>query len=226
MHILIVEKDALAAAALREKLHPAKVDVAEDGLEAVDYCKSYEFSAILVALPVVDMPATQLVRSLRTDKVTAPILVLLDKEPITSWQTIELFNAGADGHMPHDVSGDYLRAYVNAVVRRASNAPQPRLSVGGLEIDLSSRTVFFDNKPVRITQKEYDMMELMALRRGNVVTKEAFMQHMYQHTDEPEIKIVDVSMCKLRKKLREQTGLSPIETCWGRGYVLREPAAA
>jgi two-component system, cell cycle response regulator CtrA len=96
---------------------------------------------------------------------------------------------------------------------------------GKLLVNLNSRTVEVDGQPIELTGKEYDILELLSLRKGTTLTKEMFLNHLYGGMDEPELKIIDVFICKLRKKLGQATGgENYIETVWGRGYVLRDPA--
>jgi len=96
--------------------------------------------------------------------------------------------------------------------------------VGRLEVNLDTRTAAVDNDPIHLTGKEYGILELLTLRKGSTLTKEQFLNHLYGGMDEPELKIIDVFICKLRKKLAQATGgTNYIETVWGRGYVLRDP---
>ena len=109
----------------------------------------------------------------------------------------------------------------------SSSAPNclSTIRTGDLVIDLNSCVVSVDGKPVRLTGKEYGILELLSLQKGTTVTKEMFLTHLYNGVHEPEIKIIDVFVCKLRKKLAQATpGNHYIETVWGRGYVLRDPA--
>jgi two-component system cell cycle response regulator CtrA len=95
-----------------------------------------------------------------------------------------------------------------------------------LAVNLDTRVVSVDDQPVHLTGKEYAILELLSLRKGTVLTKEMFLDHLYRGMDEPEPKIIDVFVCKLRKKLAQATGGNHyIETVWGRGYTLRDPAA-
>jgi two-component system, cell cycle response regulator CtrA len=121
-----------------------------------------------------------------------------------------------------------------AVAREVSNAvgiPSParnhqsKIRTGDLLVDLETHVVTADGKPVRLTGKEYSILELLSLRQGVTVTKEMLLGHLYRGKDEPELKIIDVFVCHLRKKLAEATGGKQcIETIWGRGYRLRGPA--
>jgi two-component system cell cycle response regulator CtrA len=96
--------------------------------------------------------------------------------------------------------------------------------VGKVRVNLDTRTVEAGGKPLHLTGKEYGILELLALRKGTTLTKEMFLNHLYGGMDEPEVKIIDVFICKLRKKIQDLTGGDNyIETVWGRGYVLRDP---
>src|ERR1700736_1539022 len=101
------------------------------------------------------------------------------------------------------------------------------IQTGEFLVNLDTRVVSVDGKRVHLTGKEYGILELLSLRKGSTVTKEMFLNHLYAGRDEPEIKIVDVFVCKLRQKLAQATGGKHyIETVWGRGYVLRDPVEA
>jgi two-component system cell cycle response regulator CtrA len=99
------------------------------------------------------------------------------------------------------------------------------IRTGAVNVNLDAKTVDVDGSAVHLTGKEYQMLELLSLRKGTTLTKEMFLNHLYGGMDEPELKIIDVFICKLRKKLAEATGgQNYIETVWGRGYVLRDPS--
>ncbi len=116
-------------------------------------------------------------------------------------------------------------ARIHAIVRRAKGHPQSVISTGKLAVNLYTHSVTAEGRPVHLTGKEYAILELLSLRKGATLTKEMFLNHLYGGMDEPELKIIDVFVCKLRKKLKAATGgESHIETMWGRGYVLRDPA--
>jgi two-component system cell cycle response regulator CtrA len=115
---------------------------------------------------------------------------------------------------------------MQAVIRRSKGFSQPNLHVGNLQLNLDSREVLVDGNPVHLTGKEYAILELLVLRKGMVLTKEAFLNHLYGGMDEPEVKIIDVFICKLRKKLAQAGADNLIGTVWGRGYMVREPGTA
>jgi two-component system cell cycle response regulator CtrA len=112
-------------------------------------------------------------------------------------------------------------------VRRSKGHSESTIRTGKLLVNLDSRVVSVEDQPVHLTGKEYGILELLSLRKGTTLTKEMFLNHLYGGMDEPELKIIDVFVCKLRKKLAQATGGKHyIETVWGRGYVLRDPVEA
>jgi two-component system cell cycle response regulator CtrA len=131
---------------------------------------------------------------------------------------------GADDYLTKPFHKDELVARIHAIVRRSKGHAQSVIQTGNLRVNLDTKTVEIDGQRVHLTSKEYQMLELLSLRKGTTLTKEMFLNHLYGGIDEPELKIIDVFICKLRKKLAQaNTGQHYIETVWGRGYVLRDP---
>jgi len=119
-----------------------------------------------------------------------------------------------------------LIARIHAIVRRSKGHAQSVITTGDLVVNLDAKTVEVGGQRVHLTGKEYQMLELLSLRKGTTLTKEMFLNHLYGGMDEPELKIIDVFICKLRKKLDAVSGSQNyIETVWGRGYVLRDQEA-
>jgi two-component system cell cycle response regulator CtrA len=118
---------------------------------------------------------------------------------------------------------DELVARIYAIVRRSKGHAESVVITGDLCVNLDTKIVKVGGTHVHLTGKEYQMLELLSLRKGTTLTKEMFLNNLYGGMDEPEIKIIDVFICKLRKKLANaSSGKDYIETVWGRGYVLRE----
>jgi two-component system cell cycle response regulator CtrA len=170
------------------------------------------------------MNGQDVLRQLRLAKVDTPILILTGADDTEN--KIRSFGFGADDYMTKPFHREELVARIHAIIRRSKGHSQSVIRTGKISVNLDAKTVDADGTPVHLTGKEYQMLELLSLRKGTTLTKEMFLNHLYGGMDEPELKIIDVFICKLRKKLSEATGGDNyIETVWGRGYVLREPAA-
>jgi two-component system cell cycle response regulator CtrA len=118
-----------------------------------------------------------------------------------------------------------LIARIQTIVRRSRGHSESTVKTGKLTVNLDTRTVEVDGQPLHLTGKEYGILGLLSLRKGTTLTKEVFLNDLYGGMDEPELKIIDVFICKLRKKLNAATGGEDyIKTVWGRGYTLRDPS--
>ena len=172
-----------------------------------------------------DMNGLEVLRQLRVAKITTPILILSGND--AAEEKVKGFGFGADDYLTKPFHREELVARIHAIVRRSKGHAQSIISTGQVNVNLDAKTVDVADVPVHLTGKEYQMLELLSLRKGTTLTKEMFLNHLYGGMDEPELKIIDVFICKLRKKLSEATnGENYIETVWGRGYVLRDPNAA
>jgi two-component system cell cycle response regulator CtrA len=151
--------------------------------------------------------------------VQTPILILSGNAIVEA--KVKALGFGADDYMTKPFHKDELVARIQAVVRRSKGHSQSVITTGKLTVNLDAKTVEVDGSRVHLTGKEYQMLELLSLRKGTTLTKEMFLNHLYGGMDEPELKIIDVFICKLRKKLAVAcNGEHYIETVWGRGYVL------
>ena len=226
MRILLIDDDPLvrrsAEAMLKnEGMVVDGTDLGEDGLEIA---KLYDYDIILLDLMLPDMDGMELLRRLRHARVTTPVLILSGLgQPENK---VRGLGGGADDYLTKPYDRAELVARIHAIVRRSKGHAEPTIRTGKLTLNLAARTVTADGRPLHLSGKEYGILELLSLRKGTTLTKEMFLNHLYGGMDEPELKIVDVFICKLRKKLALATGGEHyIETVWGRGYVLREPAA-
>ncbi len=227
MRVLLVEDDLAAARGMVLMLKSAGmvVDQAETGEEAVELARLYDYDIVVLDLILPDMEGYEVVRRMRAARQTTPVLILSGlSRPQAKVKGLGL---GADDYITKPFDRQELIARIQAIVRRSKGFSTSRLRVGNLELDIDSREVAVGGTAVHLTGKEFAILELLMLRKGVVLTKEAFLNHLYGGMDEPEVKIIDVFICKLRKKLAQQEGGdSLIGTVWGRGYVLREPTAA
>ena len=163
-----------------------------------------------------------MLRSLRLSRVKTPTLILSGLAGIKD--KVKGFGFGADDYMTKPFHKDELVARIHAVVRRSKGHAQSVVQSGDLVVNLDTKTTEVNGARVYLTGKEYQMLELLSLRKGMTISKEMFLNHLYGGMDEPELKIIDVFMCKLRKKLANASGgKNYIETVWGRGYVMRQP---
>jgi two-component system cell cycle response regulator CtrA len=225
MRVLLIEDDRATAQSIglmlkSESFNVYTTDLGEDG---VDLGKLYDYDIILLDLNLPDISGFDVLRSLRVAKVKTPILILSGLAGIGN--KVSGLGYGADDYMTKPFHKDELVARIHAIVRRSKGHAQSVVITGDLSVNLDTKTVEISGARVRLTGKEYQMLELLSLRKGTTLTKEMFLNNLYGGMDEPEIKIIDVFICKLRKKLAiASSGKDYIETVWGRGYVLREPS--
>lgn len=225
MRVLLIEDDGATAQSIELMLKSDGFNVytTDLGEEGVDLGKVYDYDIILLDLNLPDMTGFDVLKSLRVAKVNTPILILTGQGDIET--KVRGLGFGADDYMTKPFHKDELVARIHAIVRRSKGHSQSVITTGDLIVNLDAKTVEVSGQRVHLTGKEYQMLELLSLRKGTTLTKEMFLNHLYGGMDEPELKIIDVFICKLRKKLAAATnGEHYIETVWGRGYVLRDPA--
>ena len=224
MRVLLVEDDPSTQKSVKMMLEPANMvvdttDLGEDGLEIG---KLYDYDIIVLDIMLPDMDGFEVLRRLRDSRVNTPVLILSGL--VESESKVKGLGHGADDYLTKPFNKEELMARIQAIVRRSQGHAQSVIETGRLTVNLDTRTVEVDAQPIHLTGKEYGILELLSLRKGTTLTKEMFLNHLYNGMDEPELKIIDVFICKLRKKLSTATGGDNyIETVWGRGYVLRDP---
>jgi len=224
MRVLLVEDDPTTCKSIEMMLGHANLNVytTDLGEEAIDLAKLYDYDLILLDLGLPDMTGHEVLRQLRLSRIATPILILSGEGDTDS--KLKGFGFGADDYLTKPFHRDELVARIHAIIRRSKGHSQSVIRTGKINVNLDAKTVDAGGQAVHLTGKEYQMLELLSLRKGTTLTKEMFLNHLYGGMDEPELKIIDVFICKLRKKLSEATGGdSYIETVWGRGYVLRDP---
>ncbi len=224
MRVLLIEDDGATAQSIELMLKSDGFNVytTDLGEEGVDLGKVYDYDIILLDLNLPDMTGFDVLKSLRVSKINTPILILTGQGDIET--KVRGLGFGADDYMTKPFHKDELVARIHAIVRRSKGHSQSVITTGKLVVNLDAKTVEVAGQRVHLTGKEYQMLELLSLRKGTTLTKEMFLNHLYGGMDEPELKIIDVFICKLRKKLAAATqGEHYIETVWGRGYVLRDP---
>ncbi|MCW5750612.1 MAG: response regulator transcription factor [Alphaproteobacteria bacterium] len=227
MRVLLIEDDALIAKSIEMMLKGEGFNVycTDLGEEGIDLGKLYDYDIIVLDLNLPDMSGYDVLKKLRTAKVETPILILSGMAETE--KKVKGLGFGADDYLTKPFNRDELVARIHAIVRRSKGHSQSVIRTGKLAVNLDSKSVEVEGQRLHLTGKEYAMLELLSLRKGTTLTKEMFLNHLYGGMDEPELKIIDVFICKLRKKLASATGgENYIETVWGRGYVLRDSSEA
>jgi two-component system cell cycle response regulator CtrA len=225
MRVLVVEDDSATAKSIELMLKSEgficdTTSLGEDGLEIG---KLYDYDIIILDLMLPDLDGYEVLKRLRAARIKTPILILSGLAELDN--KIKGLGFGADDHLTKPFDKRELVARVQAIIRRSKGHSHSVIKTGKLTVNLDTRTVEAGGQPLHLTGKEYGILELLSLRKGTTLTKEMFLNHLYGGMDEPELKTIDVFVCKLRKKLATAcSGENYIETVWGRGYVLRDPA--
>jgi two-component system cell cycle response regulator CtrA len=224
MRVLLIEDESSTAQSIELTLKSESFNVytTDLGEEGVDLGRLYDYDIILLDLNLPDMSGFDVLRSLRVSKVKTPILILSGVASIE--HKVKCLGFGADDYMTKPFHKTELIARIHAIVRRSQGDAQSIVQTGDLVVNVDAKTVHIKQIRVNLTGKEYRMLELLSLRRGTTITKGMFLSQLYGGMDEPGIKIIDIFMCRIRKKLAIVSGGKDyIETVWGRGYLLREP---
>ena len=224
MRILLIEDDSATAKSIELMLKSQGyvVDTTDMGEDGEEIAKIYDYDILILDLMLPDMDGYEVLKNLRSAKVETPILILSGLSDIKD--KIKGLGLGADDYLIKPFDKSELVARIQAIVRRSQGHAHSEIITGKIRVNLDSRTVEVGGKPLHLTGKEYGILELLSLRKGSTLTKEQFLNHLYGGMDEPEVKIIDVFICKLRKKIQDAAGGDNyIETVWGRGYVLRDP---
>ncbi len=224
MRVLLVEDDSATAKSIQLMLKSEDyvcdtTDLGEDGLEIG---KLYDYDIIILDIMLPDIDGYEVLTRLRAARVETPILILSGLSDADD--KIRGLGSGADDYLTKPFDKRELIARIQAIVRRSKGHSDSVITTGKMKVNLDARTVEVAGSPVHLTGKEYGILELLSLRKGTTLAKEMFLNHLYGGMEEPELKIIDVFVCKLRKKISDAAeGDNYIETVWGRGYVLREP---
>jgi two-component system cell cycle response regulator CtrA len=227
MHILLVEDNPVAAKSIELKLvaEGHNVFTTDMGEDAVELTSVYDYDLVLLDLDLADMDGLDVLRAVRLKKIRTPIIILTATGDVET--KVKSLGAGADDFITKPFHKAELAARINAVVRRSRGHSESIIRTGNIALNIDTRTAEVCGTPVHLTPSEYKVLELLSLRKNSVLTKEMCLNHLYNGLREPEVKIIDVFICKLRKKLAAVAdGDNQIETVWGGGYMLRDSSAA
>jgi two-component system, cell cycle response regulator CtrA len=225
MHVLLIEDNKAVADMIKLLLSGKGFNIAaaECGEDGIDLAKRYNYDIIILDLQLPDISGLQVLRTLRSSAIETPVLVLSGNMVVDA--RVRALGIGADDFLTKPFHKDELIARIHAVVRRSQGHSQTVIATGKLSVNLDSRTVEAKGVRVPVTAREYQILELLSLRKGATLSKDLLMDHLYGGMDEPEAKIIDVFICKLRKKLASVCdGEQYIQTVWGSGYRLDDAA--
>jgi two-component system cell cycle response regulator CtrA len=223
MHILLVEDNPVAAKSIELKLlaEGHNVFVTDLGEDAIELTSVYDYDLMLLDLDLADMEGLEVLRAIRIKKIRTPVIILTASGDVET--KVKALSAGADDFITKPFHKAELAARINAVVRRSRGHSESIIRTGNIALNIDTRTAEVCGVPVHLTPSEYKVLELLSLRKNSVLTKEMCLNHLYNGLKEPEVKIIDVFICKLRKKLAAAAqGDNQIETVWGGGYMLRD----
>lgn len=190
------------------------------GEEAMEFLSLYDYDIVLLDLDLPDMSGHDLIRRIRGSGKTVPVLAISDAVPArVRAQALDL---GADDFLSGPCDIDELLARMRAIVRRSQGHTNSKLRFGCVELNMDSRDVSVNGARLPLSRREYAVLELLFLKQGVILTKGTFLNHLYCGTDEPEMKTIDVIICRLRKKLAAAGVPALVDTVWGSGYILRE----
>jgi two-component system, cell cycle response regulator CtrA len=229
MKVLLIEDDNSTAKAVQAFLCAENIvcDLSENGSEAFEIGTVYNYDVIILDIGLPDVSGHDLLEKFRASSVRTPILVLSGLQSVQ--EKVRALGFGADDYMTKPFDSQELVVRLRALSRRAEGHPSSIIKVGEIELNLDMQTIEVHGQRLDLTGKEYQILEFLMIRKGATVTKGNFLNRLYSGMDEPEEKIIDVFMCKIRRKLEKALGPDGrqyIETIWGRGYVLREPSVS
>lgn len=204
--------------------HGVRCEQAESGRDAFDFLRLYEYDLVLMDLHLSDMPGHEVVRMMRAAAFKVPVLMVADTA--TAQQKAKALDQGADDFITVPCDMQELMARIRAIVRRSAGHSNSTLRLGPVELSLDRREVRVHGQQLHISRREFAVLELLFLKQGVILNKTAFLNHLYCGMDEPEMKTIDVIICRLRKKLATAGVPMLIDTVWGCGYILRDPHAA
>ncbi|MDR1488791.1 MAG: response regulator transcription factor [Holosporales bacterium] len=223
MRLLVIEDENLIAEGIKLACiaEGFVCQIAENGNDGLEMIHFYDYDIIILDLLLPDMSGHEILAKIRMFKRNIPVIVLSGLN--STEEKIKCFSNGADDYLTKPFSRNELLARIYAIMRRASGHYSSILEIGTLAIDFNNKIVTIYGQEVQLTNKEYTILELLMFRRGSIISKETFLNHIYGGMDEPDLKIVDVFICKLRKKMAKVSGgINFIKTIWGRGYSVKE----
>lgn len=226
MRILIVEDDKKIASFIEKGLtsNGFEVDVAPDGIKALEYWTSNNYDAAVVDIMLPHLDGLSLIEKIREKGITTPVIILSAKQSVDD--RINGLQAGGDDYMIKPFSFSELLARVNAHIRRSvqasQNTAQTELVVNDLCLNILKRKVTRGEEPIELQPKEFSLLELLMRNVDHIVTKATILEHVYDYNFDPQTNVVDVLVCRLRNKIDKEFGTKTLQTVRGMGYVIKQ----
>jgi two-component system cell cycle response regulator CtrA len=192
------------------------------GEEAIEFLRLYDYDIVLLDLDLPGISGHELIRRMRATGMNVPVLAISDT--VAARVRAQTLDLGADDFLSGPCDMDELLARMRAIIRRTLGHTNSTLRFGGVELNMDSRDVRVNGTRLPLSRREYGVLELLFLKQGVILTKGTFLNHLYCGVEEPEMKTIDVIVCRLRKKLAAAGVPALIDTVWGSGYILRQPA--
>ncbi|MBR6412101.1 MAG: response regulator transcription factor [Alphaproteobacteria bacterium] len=223
MHVLLIDRKPSInqGIAFFFKSKGWVVDTAFSGEEGAELARLYDYDLILSDLLLSDITGAEVIKKIRNVGIKTPITIISGSVPVS--QKINCFNLGADDFIVRPCDRNELMARIQAIVRRAKGYANSVIKIGQMTVNLDTKIITIAGATLKLTKKEYALLELLALRQNMTVSKEQLLNHLYGAMDEPDIKILDVFLFRIRNKIDKiSNGKKYIQTVWGRGYILKE----
>ncbi|HUE64129.1 MAG TPA: response regulator transcription factor [Rhizomicrobium sp.] len=225
MKVLLIEDEYAVSRSIALILRGADiyVDMAAYGEEGVDIARHFEYDAIILDLGLPDMSGFEVLRTLRRAHVDTPVIILSGSVAVDT--KVKALNNGADDYMTKPFCNEELVGRLRALVRRSKGYSDSRITFGQMTLDIVAKTVETGGRRVPLSGKEYQILELLSLRRGSAVSKETMINHIYSDGEGPDSPTIGLFVFRLRKKLAAASGGEHfIQTVRDQGYLM--PRAA
>lgn len=228
MRVLLIEDELSVSEVVRLALEKNNqiVDIASNGEDGLNYLDLYDYAIVILDLNLPDISGYDVLKRIRNHKKLSikniPILILSGYAQVDN--KLKGLSLGADDYLTKPFSTAELLMRIETIIRRTTTQSTSIITTGLLEVDINKHKATIGNIDIPLTTKEYLILELLSLKKGQVLSKEQILNHLYNAVDdEPELKIIDVFVCKLRKKIEKHTnGEQYIKTIWGSGYKLSD----